>query len=121
MTLKDHIPIWLRAPRSSLFIVLAVLLLALIAVVSPVQLPVVLYKAALIALAAVIGYWLDRALFPYARPDSYLQQDWRLGTLEPVDDADYPVCERYTREFCVAQIRRAIIVGAVVIGVAMGL
>ena len=121
MTLKDHIPLWLRAPRNSLFIVLAVLLLAVIAMVSPVQLPVVLYKAALIALAAVIGYWLDRALFPYARPDSYLQQDWRLGTVEPVDDADYPVCERYTREFCVAQLRRAIIVGAVVIGVALGL
>ena len=51
----------------------------------------------------------------------YLEQDWRLGTLEPVDDADYPVCERYTREFCVAQLRRAIIVGAVVIGVALGL
>ena len=81
MTLKAHIPIWLRAPRSSLFIVLAVLLLALIAVVAPVQLPVVLYKAALIALAAVIGYWLDRALFPYARPDGYLQRDWPVGPL----------------------------------------
>ena len=121
MTLKDHIPIWLRAPRSSLFIVLAVLLLALIAVVSPVQLPVVLYKAALIALAAVIGYWLDRALFPYARPDSYLKKDWRFGTQEPEGDADYPVCAAYSREFCVAQIRRAVIVGAVVLGLAMGL
>ena len=121
MQIKPHIPLWLRAPRSSLFLVLAVVLLSCIAVVSPVQLPVALYKLTLIALAAVIGYWLDRALFPYARPDSYLQQDWRLGTLEPVDDADYPVCEQYTSAFCVAQLRRAIIVGAVVIGVALGL
>ena len=117
----DQIPLWLRAPRNILWLAVAVLLLAVIAVVSPVQLPVVLYKTALIALAAVLGYWLDRALFPYARPDSYLEQDWRLGTHEPVDDADYPVCTKYSREFCVAQIRRAIIVGAVVIGVAMGL
>ena len=121
MTLKDHIPIWLRAPRSSLFIVLAVLLLALIAVVSPVQLPVVLYKAALIALAAVLGYWLDRALFPYARPDSYLERDWRLGTDEPEGDADYRVASGYERAFTAAMLRRSIVVGCVVIGVALGL
>ena len=121
MKLYDQIPLWLRAPRNSLWLIAAAVLLAVIALVSPVQLPVVLYKTALIALAAVLGYWLDRALFPYARPDSYLEQDWRLGTHEPVDDADYPVCTKYSREFCVAQIRRAIIVGAVVIGVAMGL
>ena len=121
MTLSKHIPIWLRAPRNILWLAVAVLLLAVIAVVSPVQLPVVLYKTALIALAAVLGYWLDRALFPYARPDSYLKKDWRFGTQEPEGDADYPVCEAYSREFCVAQIRRAIIVGAVVVGLAMGL
>ena len=119
--MRDIIPAWLRAPRTTTWLVLAAVLLVAIAIVAPPQLPVVLYKACLVALAAVLGYWLDRALFPYARPDSYLEQDWRLGTLEPVDDADYPVCERYTREFCVAQLRRAIIVGAVVIGVALGL
>ena len=122
MTLKDSIPLWLRAPRNSLFLVLAVLLLAVIAMVSPVQLPVVLYKAALIALAAVIGYWLDRALFPYARPDSFLWRDWRKGTDEPEGDVDYPVANtEYMAAYCVAQIRRAIIVGAVVLGVAAGL
>lgn len=121
MTLSKHIPIWLRAPRNILWLAVAVLLLAVIAVVSPVQLPVVLYKTALIALAAVLGYWLDRALFPYARPDSYLKKDWRFGSEEPEGDADYPVCAAYSREFCVAQIRRAVIVGAVVLGLAMGL
>ena len=121
MKLYDQIPLWLRAPRNILWLAVAVLLLAVIAVVSPVQLPVVLYKAALIALAAVLGYWLDRALFPYARPDGYLKKDWRFGTQEPEGDADYPVCAAYSREFCVAQIRRAVIVGAVVLGLAMGL
>ena len=122
MSLKSHIPLWLRAPRNSLFVLLAALLLAVIAMVSPVQLPVVLYKAALIALAAVIGYWLDRALFPYARPDSFLWRDWRKGTDEPEGDVDYPVAKpEYMAAYCVAQIRRALIVGAVVIGVAAGL
>ena len=122
MTLKDSIPLWLRAPRNSLFLVLAVLLLAVIAMVSPVQLPVVLYKAALIALAAVIGYWLDRALFPYARPDSFLWRDWRMGTDEPEGDVDYPVASAdYMAAYCAAQLRRAIVVGCVVLGVAAGL
>ncbi|RNM07039.1 putative holin, partial [Dickeya undicola] len=40
----------------------AVLLLVVIALVSPQQLPVVIYKIALITLAAVLGYWLDRSL-----------------------------------------------------------
>ena len=122
MSLKSSIPLWLRAPRSSLFLLLAVLLLAVIAVVSPVQLPVVLYKAALIALAAVIGYWLDRALFPYARPDSFLWRDWRKGTDEPEGDVDFPVADAdYMAAYCTAQLRRAVVVGCVVLGVAAGL
>ena len=121
MTLKDHIPIWLRAPRSSLFILLAILLLAAIAVVSPVQLPVVLYKASLVALAAVLGYWLDRTLFPYARPDGYLSTDWRYGTDEPVGDVDYPVVAGYELVFVWAMIRRAVIVGACMLAMAAGL
>ena len=123
MTLLKHpIPLWLRAPRNSLFLILAMVLLAAIALLSPVQLPVVLYKAALIALAAVIGYWLDRALFPYARPDSFLWRDWRKGTEEPEGDVDYPVAKaEYMAAYCVAQLRRAIVVGCVVLGVAAGL
>lgn len=119
--MKDFIPLWLRAPRSSLFLLLSVVLLAALAVVSPVQLPVALYKLTLIALAAVVGYWLDRALFPYARPDGYLVRDWRHGTDEPVGDVDYPVVQGYIRVYTAAMIRRALVVGAVVLGVAAGL
>lgn len=121
MTLKPRIPLLRRAPRTTLFLAVAVLLLMAIATISPAQLPVALYKASLVALAGVLGYWLDRALFPYARPDSYLKQDWRKGTDEPEDDADFPVCQTYQREFCVAQLRRAIVVGCVVLAFAVGL
>jgi len=114
-------PIWLRAPRNSLWLALALVLLALIAITSPAQLPVVLYKASLIALAAVLGYWLDRALFPYARPDGYLEHDWRHGTDEPAGDADFRVVAGHMTAFCTAMIRRAVIVGALVIGMALGL
>lgn len=113
--------IWMRAPRNSLWLIVAIILLAVIGLVSPAQLPVVLYKASLIAVAVVLGYWADRALFPYARPDGYLNRDWRHGTNEPLDDADFPVVQGYEREFVAALIRRALIVGAVIIGFASGL
>ena len=115
--MKDFIPAWLRAPRTTTWLLLALLLLACIAIVAPPQLPVVLYKACLIALAAVLGYWLDRALFPYARPDGYLQRDWRYGTDEPEGEVDYPVVHGYHHAFITAMIRRAIVVGCVVLGV----
>ncbi|HJU70365.1 MAG TPA: putative holin [Paucimonas sp.] len=91
-----------------------------IAVTAPAQLPVSLYKLSLISLAAVVGYWFDRSLFPYARPDSYLERDWRHGTAEPEGDADYRIADGYILPFAVAMLRRAIIVGAAMIGVALG-
>ena len=119
--MRDFIPAWLRAPRTTTWLLLTALLLVVIAVIAPPQLPVVLYKASLVSLAAVLGYWLDRTLFPYARPDSYLARDWRYGTAEPEGDVDYPVVTPYIRAFTAAMIRRALIVGCVVLGMAAGL
>lgn len=121
MKLSDSIPLWLRAPRNSLWLAAAVLLIAVIAAISPIQLPVVVYKATLVALAAVLGYWLDRSLFPYARPDGYLERDWRKGTDEPAFFADHPVVKGYELVYAVAMVRRAVIVGVVILGIALGL
>ncbi|MDA8449820.1 putative holin [Acidovorax sp. GBBC 3332] len=121
MQLKESIPVWLRVPRNSLWLAIAAVLLTAIAIVAPPQLPVVLYKASLVSLAAVLGYWLDRALFPYARPDGYLVRDWRYGTTEPVGDVDHPVVTAYARIYAAAMTRRAVVVAAVVIGMAAGL
>lgn len=68
-----------RLPRLTTWLLISFALVVTIAAVSPVQLPVVIYKLSLVSLAAVAAYWLDRALFPYARPDGYLVEDWRDG------------------------------------------
>lgn len=65
----------LKKPRLSGWLMTAAGLLLVIGLVSPQQLPVVLYKLALITLAAVAGYWLDRSLFPKVRPVQYLHHD----------------------------------------------
>lgn len=108
-------------PRLTVFIVLAILLVMAIACVSPAQLPVVVYKLALITLAGVVAYWLDRVLFPYARPGDYLLLDWRAGGAGGAHAVDFPITEGYERLFIAACVRRAIIVAGVVLAVAMGL
>lgn len=119
--LRDTIHPLLKLPRTTTWLVLAFILLWVIALVSPAQLPVVLYKASLIAVAVVAGYWVDRGLFPYARPDGYLNRDWRLGTDEPERAVDFPVVEGYLVVFAASCMRRAVVVAAVVVGLAMGL
>jgi hypothetical protein len=118
---QTKLPQWLRAPRISLWISLAIVLLVWIALTNPVQIPVVGYKTALIALAAVLGFLIDRTFFPYARPDSYLLRDWTFGSADIENGVDYPVAPDHQWAFCAAMLRRAIVVGAVVLGFTLGL
>jgi hypothetical protein len=55
------------------WLIIAALLAALVFFMAPQQLPVSLYKLSLVALAAVAGYWIDRSVFPYARPHFFIQ------------------------------------------------
>ena len=81
------------------WLLISLVLMAVIGMVSPQQLPVVVYKLALLTLAAFAGYWIDRGLFPYARPDSSIYQTLMTTSM----------------------LRRAIIVGAAMIAVSIGL
>ena len=109
---------------------LAIILFLIIVALSPQQLTVVVYKLALVLLSAVIGYHLDRALFPYASPGSYLLFNWKEGPYRQGwgsviksenHDVAYPVINNYQNIFAVVLIRRAIIVSAVILGVTLGL
>ena len=100
-----------------------VLILAFLAVISPQQLPVIAYKAGLVSFAACLGVWIDRAVFPYARPSGYLKTDWlRNPDADGGDDeVDFEICTGYLRAFVVATIRRGIMVGMVILGMCLGL
>lgn len=87
-----------RAPRMFDWFLYALVLVAIVAAVAPQNIPVVVYKLALVSLAGLMGYRLDRSLFPYARPDQ---------CAESVTGA--------------AMLRRAIIVAAFMIAVSLGL
>lgn len=91
------------------WLVLAVLLTALTYTLAPQQLPLSVYKLSLVAMAAVAGYWIDRALFPYARPDAMWDTEFAASHV--------PMMLRLAT---VLMLRRAIIVSATMLAVGLG-
>jgi len=111
----------IRSPRMLLCGLIAVALLALVVVLSPQQGPVALYKLSLVLVAGYAGYWLDRWAFPYARPDSYLQfPEWR-SLRGKIYQADNPVADGHAVPFAAAMLRRAVVMGACMLAVGLGL
>lgn len=103
---------------------LALILFALIALIAPQQLSVTAYKLSLVSIAAIVGYHLDRALFPYASPGSYLKVNWRKGPHHKSlnnDSPEYPIINGMESVFAAVLLRRAIIVTACILGVTLGL
>lgn len=121
-------PIHQRVPRLSGWLLITICLMAAIWFVAPQQLPVSLYKLSLVVMAAVVGYWLDRSLFPYARPDSFQELVYQLPTLfnrgEEVkyDSGEDLVAARDPQNllFATAMLRRAIIVGCAMLAMGLG-
>lgn len=99
-----------KMPRMTDWLLITLVLLAIIALLSPQQLPVSLYKLSLITMAAVVGYWIDRSLFPYARPDQL-----EVGT---ANGSSSITAEGIL--IAISMLRRAIIVGAAMLAVSLG-
>lgn len=119
-------PIHQRVPRLSGWLLITICLMSAIWFVAPQQLPVSLYKLSLVTLAAVVGYWLDRSLFPYARPDAF--QEFEDAVLVDPDDIAHaggadvmvPVSGAQDLLFATAMLRRAVIVGCAMLAMGLG-
>lgn len=99
-TRPTKLPFNQRAPRLWGWALITIVLLVAVWALAPQQLPVSLYKLSLVALAAVVGYWLDRSLFPYARPDRFEFESVNL--------------------FAACMLRRAVIVGCAMLAMGLG-
>ena len=119
------VPSLIRNPRCLLacFILCGVALLAALLFFSPVQGPVIAYKLALVVIAAIAGMAFDFLAFPYALPSGYLDRDWRKNPDATGADGkpDFPVAHGYHGPVCAALTRRALIIAAFVLAVALGL
>ncbi len=124
--MNDPIPTRRRSPlRMSDWLLAAVLLTALVWLIAPQQLPVSIYKLSLVALAAVAGYWIDRSLFPYARPDVFLTVETEDDDFNFDDDEASVMLhaaphDTLMRVMGVCMLRRAIIVAATMLAVGLG-
>lgn len=87
-----------RLPRFWKTAILSLVGVALLAVVSVDQLGVIFKKSVLVSVAAVVGYYIDRAAFPYARPHEMMGGG----------------------SFNWATIRRAILIAATLLAFALG-
>lgn len=116
-------------PRLFGWLMATMVLCLVIGLMYPHQLPVSVYKLSLVTLAGVIGYWLDRSLFPYARPDSFIP----LTDAAPLDVAcDIDLHEDDCLEvgltpagvmamlFAVCMLRRAVVVGCTMLAMGLG-
>ena len=129
--------------RMSDWLIVALVLALVVWLMAPQQLPVSIYKLSLVSMAAVAGYWIDRSIFPYARPNIDA-----LRLIEPMPDfeeskaeVDRGMVETDHGEvplahlecaidgwpnygelyyFAATQIRRALIVSATILAVSLG-
>ncbi|MDT4329794.1 putative holin [Methylomonas sp. MV1] len=112
----------MKLPRLFVWAAASVLLLGLMLWLWPHQIGVAVFKVTLVAIAGVVGYYLDRSLFPYARPDGYLAHsvEYRYSREPVAHDADFVVAEGYHLVFALAMLRRALIVAAAMLAVGLG-
>lgn len=98
--------------RQFLLIAFNLILLGAVLLFAPQQIPVTLYKLSLITLAALVGFWIDRLIFPYARPDQVLQ------TIPHSVGA--PIIGNRDTVYAACMIRRALIICFAMLAMGLG-
>lgn len=112
-------------PRLFGWLVATLALAAAILFFAPQQLPVSVYKLSLVSMAGVAGYWLDRSLFPYARPDQFVQAevgaDFDLSDKTDLATVAWQLVPNVVAFlFAAAMLRRALVVGATMLAIGLG-
>lgn len=98
--------------RHLLLIAFNLILLGAVLFFAPQQFPVTLYKLSLVTLAALVGFWVDRLIFPYARPDQVL-------TERPVS-LGAPIIGNRDYVYAATMIRRALIISFAMLAMGLG-
>lgn len=78
----------------------AILATTAVALIAPYQLGVLVWSLSKLSLGAYLGYWIDRSVFPYARPHVAEARWLHAGGLR--------------------QLRRAIIIAAAILALGLG-
>lgn len=109
----------MKTPRLFYLFLFNLALIGIIFAIAPQQAPVTLYKLSLVTLAGLVGYWLDRAIFPYARPDQFISQ-YQSEKLPKDKDHSHVTIIVDELVFAASLIRRAIIIGCAMLAMGLG-
>jgi hypothetical protein len=101
--------------------ILANALVLAVACIAPHQAPVLVYKLGAVAAGGCLGYLLDVAAFPYAKPSGYLRVDWREVDNFEDDSVDYGFAFEGELPFLAACARRAGVMCACMLAMALAL
>lgn len=83
-------------------VLIIIMLLLAVAFIAPAQLPTNLVKVSMATVGGIVGFWIDRMVFPYAGPADFLE----VGEYE---------------NFRWSSIRRALIIASTVLAVCLGM
>lgn len=86
------------------WLILAIVTTLVVGLLYPHQLGVLLWSLTKLCWGAYLGYWIDRSIFPYARPDRF--------------NPDKDIAERTLWEMLM--LRRAIIIAAAILALGLG-
>lgn len=102
----------------------AVVMTVVVGWLHPYQLGVLLWSLSKLALGAFLGYWIDRSIFYYARPGEYLE---KVNWYSTQDAGEKPILSEYqlkargrSLEMIACMLRRAVIIGATILALGLG-
>lgn len=113
-TLRDKL-------RVGPWLVAALIMAVIVGLLYPHQLGVLLWSLTKLSFGAYLGYWIDRSIFPYARPGDALPSPTEAEPSDQDDDEGLTllVDEVYLQPELL-MLRRAIIIAAALIALGLG-
>jgi len=105
--------------RAAPWLLAALVMATIVGVLYPHQLGVLLWSLTKLSFGAYLGYWIDRSIFPYARPGDALP-----SAIEPESNPDSDwlplLVEDGLLQPELLMLRRAIIIAAAVLALGLG-
>lgn len=101
--------------RALPWLLLALIATGVVALLAPHQLGVLVWSLSKLAFGAYLGYWIDRTIYPYARPHDLFLMANRLASRDLNNGA------RHMRHMAsLATLRRAAVMAAAILALGLG-
>lgn len=101
--------------RALPWLLLALIATAVVALLAPYQLGVLVWSLSKLAFGAYLGYWIDRTIYPYARPHDLFLIANRLASRDLNSGARH-----MRQQASLATLRRAAVMAAAILALGLG-